>query len=116
MTGKNSIVRKPQTLKNVSDLKPYLIIWNDAYIQLEFDGPLNSVPNDKYIQNETLAFIVSQTKYVVKACFEICRENNSVRYLYTIPKKYIEKIIPLGVIESVGSAPAPESSLGERNV
>ena len=82
---------------NFLDPQMALIVWNDAYQDAGFDGPVEDVPLGEYLQQTTIGFIISENKRHIKFCNEFCPENKHVRNYVCLPKKYVVSITPLQI-------------------
>jgi hypothetical protein len=83
---------------SMSDLKPVLIVWNDAYQDAQFDGPLEEVPVDDHLQQTTVGFLIKSDKKGVKFCNELCEQTGHVRNIVAVPRRYVVSVTPLSVI------------------
>ena len=80
------------------DLKPAIIVWNDAYQDAGFDGPLEDVPLEDHLQQTTVGFLIKNDKKVVKFCNELCEQTKHVRNIVCIPRRYVVSVTPLHAI------------------
>lgn len=97
-------------LPNLTDLKPALIVWRDAYQDAGFDGPLEELPKDNHLEQTTVGFVIKNNKSVVKFCTEICPQTGHVRNIVAIPRRYIVSVTPLEKEqqnEQASSSPRP---------
>jgi hypothetical protein len=83
---------KPWKAKSLKDLRPAILVWNDAYEDAAFDGILEDISIDNHLQQSTLVFIISIDKNAVKCCREVCYQNQHVRSLFCAPRSYVKSI------------------------
>ena len=99
-----------QKIQNLSDLKPYILIWNDAYEDAAFDGPLEEIPQADHLQQHSLVFLCKTTKTAIKCCREICYDQKTIRSVFTVPKKYVVALLPLAPESPEAAQDDPEST------
>jgi hypothetical protein len=97
---------------NFASPRMALIVWNDAFQDAAFDGPLEEVPAGDSLQQTTIGFIISDTKRHLKFCNEFCTETKHVRNIVCIPRKYLVSVSSLvlecDTINPKGTHAAPE--------
>jgi hypothetical protein len=80
---------------NFASPRMALIVWNDAFQDAAFDGPVEEIPSGDHLQQTTLGFIIAENKRHIKFCNEFCTENKHVRNYVCLPRKYVVSITPL---------------------
>jgi len=82
-------------LPNVKDLPRVEIIWEDAAVDPEYDGKIESLPLAISVVNRTIGYLVKLTKKEAITVRDATDVENTVRWPYGIPRKLIQDIIYL---------------------
>jgi hypothetical protein len=93
--------------KSLKDLRPAILVWNDAYEDAAFDGILEDVSIDNHLQQSTLVYVISIDKNAVKCCREVCYQTLHVRSLFCAPRSYVKSITYLTPEAPVEATNAP---------
>lgn len=84
----------------VTELPIAEVEWEDAARDPNFDGPMKDVQHGPVI-NQTVGYVVKDDRYGVTLATDRSPEpgENTVRWTYTIPRRYIKRISRLTPIQ-----------------
>lgn len=72
-----------------------IVEWEDAAIDADYDGPLDTTPGDGTMVLRDIGFLVTRNRRVIKLAGSSCAENQTVRWINSIPTRLVRRVIPL---------------------